>query len=67
MTGVANLDLERAGKAMVSGRDRTAARVHQPLPVMVAKASFVAFRNRCVARRFAVNMNYLVQPLGDAS
>ena len=62
MTGLVDLDLERAGEAMVSGRDRTAARVHQPLPVMVAKASFVAFQSH-----FAVNMNYLVQPLGDAS
>ena len=67
MTGVVDLDLERAGEAMVSGLDRTAARVHQPLPVMVAKASTDAFQDRCVARRFAVNMNYLVQPLGDAS
>ncbi len=67
MTGVANLDLERAGKAVLTGTAKTGARVRQPLPVMVAKASFVAFRNRCVARRFAVNMNYLVQPIGDAS
>lgn len=62
MTGVANLDRECAGKAVLTGPAKTGARCCKPLPVMVAKASFVAFQSH-----FAVNMNYLAQPLGDAS